>query len=88
MFERSHIRLNKWLMASFLMCARKKGISAHQMHRMLGVAYKNAWFMMHRIREAMTDINPTPMGGEDKTIEADEPCIGTHKASKEPWWRA
>jgi transposase-like protein len=81
-FERSHIKLNKWLMASFLMCASKKGISAHQMHRMLGVTYKTAWFMMHRIREAMTDSNPTPMGGEGQTIEADETYIGTRKGIK------
>src|ERR1700744_1071335 len=53
-FERSHIPLNKWLLAAFLLCASKKGISAHQMHRMLGITYKSAWFMMHRLREAMT----------------------------------
>jgi transposase-like protein len=52
-FERSHIPLNKWLMAAFLMCASKKGMSAHQMHRMLGVSYKSTWFMLHRLREAM-----------------------------------
>src|SRR5258706_3712372 len=67
-FERSHIPLNKWLMASFLICASKKGMSAHQLHRMLGVSYKSTWFMMHRIREAMRDGSfPTgPMGGENK----------------------
>jgi transposase-like protein len=78
-FERSHIKLNKWLMASFLMCASKKGISAHQMHRMLGVTYKSAWFMMHRLREAMTDGSPFPMGGEGKVIEADETYFGGKK---------
>lgn len=52
-FERSHIPLNKWLLAAFLLCASKKGVSAHQMHRMLGITYKSAWFMMHRLREAM-----------------------------------
>jgi transposase-like protein len=57
-FERSHIPLNKWLLASFLICSGKKGISAHQMHRMLDITYKSAWFMMHRIREAMKD-NPS-----------------------------
>src|SRR4051812_17709602 len=76
-FERSHIPLNKWLMAAFLLCASKKGISAHQMHRMLGITYKSAWFMMHRLREAMTP-NGTlgPMGGEGKIIEADETYLG------------
>src|SRR5438874_831800 len=53
LFERSHIPLNKWLMAAFLICANKKGMSAHQIHRMIGVSYKSTWFMMHRIREAM-----------------------------------
>ena len=75
-FERSHIPLNKWLMAAFLLCASKKGISAHQIHRMLGITYKSAWFMMHRLREAMTPATPTPMGGEGKVIEADETYIG------------
>ncbi|MGQ0668270.1 MAG: transposase, partial [Actinomycetota bacterium] len=53
-FEDSHIPLSKWLMAVHLMCASKKGMSAHQLHRMLGVTYKSAWFMAHRIRYAMT----------------------------------
>lgn len=76
-FERSHIALNKWLLAAFLLCASKKGISAHQMHRMLGITYKSAWFMMHRLREAMTPSGkPTPMGGEGKVIEADETYLG------------
>ena len=75
-FERSHIPLNKWLMAAFLLCASKKGISAHQMHRMLGITYKSAWFMMHRLREAMKPAKPGPMGGEGKVIEADETYVG------------
>jgi hypothetical protein len=74
-FERSHIPLNKWLMAAFLICSSKKGISAHQMHRMLGVTYKSAWFMMHRLREAMKAGN-TPLGGEGMVIEADETYMG------------
>jgi transposase-like protein len=53
-FERSHVPLHKWLYANHLMCSSKKGISAHQLHRTLGVTYKTAWFMAHRIREAMT----------------------------------
>ena len=75
-FERSHIPLNKWLMAAFLLCASKKGISAHQMHRMLGITYKSAWFMMHRLREAMKPANPGALGGEGKVIEADETYLG------------
>src|ERR671918_161015 len=54
-FEGSHIPLNKWLLAFFLLCSSKKGMSAHQLHRMLGVTYKTAWFMAHRIRLAMSE---------------------------------
>jgi len=75
-FESSKVPLNKWLLANHLLCASKKGISGHQMARMLGVTYKTAWFMMHRIREAMTDISGTPMGGLGKTIEAGETFVG------------
>lgn len=75
-FERSHISLSKWLLAVHLMSASKKGMSAHQLHRMMGVTYKTAWFMAHRIREAMRPINPTPMGGEGKVVEADETYVG------------
>jgi transposase-like protein len=76
-FERSHIPLNKWLMAAFLICSSKKGISAHQMHRMLGITYKSAWFMMHRLREAMAPAaNAGPLGGEGKVVEADETYMG------------
>jgi hypothetical protein len=82
-FERSHIPLNKWLMAAFLLCASKKGISAHQMHRMLGITYKSAWFMMHRLREAMKPSGkPGPMGGEGKVIEADETYLGKRDGKK------
>jgi transposase-like protein len=70
--ERSHVPLTKWALAFHLMAASKKGISAHQMHRMLKVTYKTAWFMCHRIREAMTDKVPSPIGGEGKVVEADE----------------
>jgi transposase-like protein len=76
LFERSHVPLNKWLMAAFLLCASKKGISAHQMHRMLGVTYKTAWFMMHRLREAMNGSGSGPLGGVGKVIEADETFYG------------
>lgn len=77
-FERSKIPLNKWLAATFMMTSSKKGVSAHQIHRSIGVTYKTAWFMMHRIREAMGDDTSTsgPLGGEGQTIEADETYIG------------
>ena len=74
--ERSHIPLHKWLLAFRLMASSKKGISAHQLHRTLGITYKSAWFMAHRIREAMTDTDPSPLGGEGKIIEADETYYG------------
>ncbi len=79
-YERSHIALNKWLLATHLLTASKKGISAHQLHRMLGVTYKSAWFMCHRIREGMADSNPGPLGGEGKAVEADETFQGPGKA--------
>jgi transposase-like protein len=72
-FERSHIPLTKWLLATELLTTSKKGISAHQLHRMLGVTYKTAWFMAHRIREAMTPApSSDPLGGAGKVVEADE----------------
>jgi transposase-like protein len=86
-FERSKIALNKWLLCNHLLCAGKKGVSAHQIHRMLGVTYKTAWFMCHRIREAMKPTNPTPLGGEGKTVEADETFVGgkhSNRAFKKP----
>ncbi len=65
--------MHKWLLATHLMASSKKGVSAHQLHRMLGMTYKSAWFMAHRIREAMTPAtNVGPMGGEGKVIEMDE----------------
>jgi transposase-like protein len=70
--ERSHIPLTKWVLGFHLMAASKKGMSAHQLHRMLNVTYKTAWFMCHRIREAMREAAPTPLGGEGKIVEADE----------------
>jgi transposase-like protein len=74
--ESSHIPLPKWVLAFHLMAASKKGVSAKQVERMLGLSYKTAWFMCHRIREAMSDSNPTPIGGEGKIIEADEAYHG------------
>jgi len=75
-FERSKVTMNKWLLATHLLTASKKGISAHQLHRMLGVTYKTAWFMAHRIREAMIDENPEPIGGSGKSVQADETYFG------------
>jgi transposase-like protein len=76
LYERSHVPLHKWLYATHLICSSKKGISAHQLHRMLDVTYKTAWFMAHRIREGMKPAKPGPMGGEGKIIEADETYMG------------
>ncbi len=75
-FEESHLPLRKWLQAIHLMCSSKKGISAHQLHRVLECTYKTAWFLAHRIREAMRSDTLTPMGGEGKTVEIDETYIG------------
>src|SRR5213593_3093616 len=72
-FEDSHIPLHKWLLAYHLVCASKKGMSAHQLHRMLGITYKSAWFMAHRIRYAMAQLNLTKLSG---TVEVDETYVG------------
>jgi transposase-like protein len=77
-FERSKIPLNKWLLAVHLMCASKKAISSHQIHRMLGVTYKSAWFMTHRIREAMKPENGGLMGTGGGVVEADETYWGNN----------
>jgi len=88
--ERSKVPLHKWVLAFQLMASSKKGISAHQMHRTLGVSYKTAWFMAHRIREAMRPGEDFgPLGGEGKTVEADETVIGgkernKHKSKRNP----
>src|SRR5271155_225029 len=74
--ERSHIPLNKWLMAFYMLNSSKKGISAHQLHRALGLDYKSAWFMCHRIREAMRSGGLGPLGGSGKIVEADETYFG------------
>jgi len=75
--ERSHVPLHKWLLATHLMAASKKGMSAKQMERMLGVTYKTAWFLCHRIREAMEGANGDgPLGGPEKVVEADETYVG------------
>ena len=75
--ERSHVPLHKWLLATHLMAASKKGMSAKQMERMLGVTYKTAWFLCHRIREAMDGATGNdPLGGGNKVVEADETFVG------------
>jgi transposase-like protein len=81
-FESSKVPLNKWLLATYLMSASKKGISAHQLHRTLGVTYKTAWFMAHRIREAMNPADPSPLGGAGRVVEADETYVGGKEANK------
>jgi transposase-like protein len=82
-FERSKVPLTKWWMAARMMSSNKNGVSAHEIHRNLGVTYKTAWFMMHRLREAMIETNPGPMGGKGKTVQADETYYGnTSKRAK------
>ncbi len=81
-FERSKIPLNVWLQAVYLLCSSKKGISSHQLHRTLGVTYKTAWFMTHRIREAMTNRPGGLMGSGGGTVEADETFWGNNKKRK------
>jgi transposase-like protein len=84
-FERSKVPLTKWWMASHLFNQGKNGVSAHEIHRSLGVTYKTAWFMMHRLREAMIDSNPTPMGGKGKSIQADETYYGNTSKRAKGW---
>ena len=75
--ERSHVHLHKWLLATHIMAASKKGMSASQMARMIGVTYKTAWFLCHRIREAMDGATDTgPLGGGGGVVEADETYVG------------
>jgi hypothetical protein len=76
-FERSKVPLSKWLAALFMMTASKKGVSAHQIHRSLSISYKTAWFLCHRLREAMRTGGLAPMGGKSGIIESDETFIGT-----------
>lgn len=81
-FERSKVPLSKWLLATHLMASSKKGISAHQLHRSIGVTYKTAWFMFHRIREAMRDGTPGNFGAGGGGVEVDETFIGRDKSKK------
>jgi transposase-like protein len=74
--ERSKIALHKWVLGFAFYTASKKGFSAHQLHRTLGVTYRSAWFMAHRIRESMRDGGLEPIGGDGKIVEADETYFG------------
>jgi len=84
LYERSHIPLHKWLMATHLIVSSKKGMSALQLQRMLGLgSYRTAWFMCHRIRESMKPATVSgPLGGEGKFVEVDESYIGGKEANK------
>ena len=75
-FEDSHVPMNLWLQAMYLLCSSKKGISSNQLSRTLGVTLKTAWFMSHRIREAMRVTGVGPLGGSGEVVEADETYIG------------
>jgi transposase-like protein len=77
--ESSHVKIAKWVLAIRLMASSKKGFSAHQLHRSIGTTYKTAWFMFHRLREAMSDPKAAPIGGEGKVVEADEAYHGKRK---------
>jgi len=80
--ERSHIPLSKWVLATRLMAASKKGFSAHELHRTLDTSYEAAWFLFHRLREAAVDLEPAPLGGKGKVVEADESYVGGKARNK------
>ncbi|MEI9927978.1 MAG: IS1595 family transposase [Sphingomonas sp.] len=81
-FEASHVPMNVWLQAMYLIAGSKKGISSNQLHRILGVTLKTAWFMSHRIREAMRSGDLTPFGSGGGMVEADETFIGNIKGAQ------
>jgi transposase-like protein len=82
LYERSHIPLNKWLAATHLMMASKKGMSALQIGRLLGLSKKTAWFLCHRICESLRETTPDMLGGEGKTVEMDETFVGGLEKNK------
>jgi transposase-like protein len=81
-FESSHLKLHQWFQAAYLMCASKKGVSSNQLHRTLGCTLKTAWFVSHRLREAMREGHFPIMGGEGKTVEIDETYVGGKERNK------
>lgn len=81
-FEKSHIQMRDWLYAIHMICSSKKGVSANQLSRTLGITLKSAWFMGHRIREAMRTGAPSPMGGAGAIVEIDETFIGTKEGAE------
>ena len=84
-FESSHIAMRDWLAAIHLVCSAKKGISANQLHRTLGITLKSAWFMAHRIREAMQPADSAgPLGGSGKVVEIDETFLAKSPKTKQP----
>ena len=80
-FEHGRIPLHKMLQAVYLLCCSKKGCSSHQLHRVLGITYKAAWFLAHRIREAMRDGNISPLGGSGMAVEIDETTSGRQQGA-------
>jgi transposase-like protein len=82
LYERSKVPLHKWLAATHLMMASKKGMSALQVGRMLGLSQKTSWFLCHRIRESLRETHPEMLGGDGKTVEADETFIGGLEKNK------
>lgn len=82
-FEESRLELHQWFQAAYLLCASKKGVSANQLHRTLGCTLKTAWFVGHRLREAMRELHPVaPLGGPGKTVEFDESFVGGKEKNK------
>jgi transposase-like protein len=83
LYERSHVPLNKWLAATHLMMASKKGMSALEIGRLLGLSKKTAWFLCHRIRGSLRETKlAMPLGGQNKVVEADETYIGGKETNK------
>jgi transposase-like protein len=81
-FEKSKVPLTKWWMAAHMLNSGKRGVSAHEVHRVIGVTYKTAWFMMHRLREAMIETSGGALGGGGKVVQADETYYGNSKRAK------
>jgi transposase-like protein len=80
--ERSHIPLHKWVLAAHLRMSSKKGMSAHQLHRMLGTNYETAWFLFHRLRECAKELALSPLGGQNRVVEVDETYVGGRAKNK------